>query len=142
MRRPALIQVKSSIEKNLDHVFLGSPSVEVFDGTEPFYNRKLGFKADFLAAVVMTKPNSYRVFILPIAKAEKIAVQAIRAWHRVPTRRNEQRKHLIKLYCSVNPAKRRLRASLSSQVIFGSLSEAVIPYEDRYNSLIRSGLKG
>lgn len=135
MARPALIQVKASLEKSLDYVFLGSPSPEVLDGKEAFYNRKAGFKADFLAAVVMTRPNEYRVFILPIAQAEKLAVAAITAWHRVPTKNNDQRKPQPKLYCLVNPSKKRPRASQESQQIFGSLSEAVIPFESRYDIL-------
>lgn len=138
MSRPVLIQVKASLEKDLDHVFLGSPSSEVLEGKEAFYNRKAGFKADFLAAVVMTKPAAYRVFILPIARAEELAVAAIRAWHRVPTKSNAQRKPLPKLYCLVNPAKKRLRASPESQEIFGALSQAVMPFENCYDSLRRT----
>ena len=136
MRRPALIQVKASLEKSLDYIFLGSPSPEVFEGKEPFYNRRPGFKADFLAAVVMTKPSNYRVFILQVAQAEKLIVKAIRAWHQVPTKSNVQRKYLPKVYCLVNPAKKRARASRESQNIFGALSKAIIPYENRYDLLL------
>src|SRR3954454_7985129 len=52
LSKPVLIQVKACYASPTpDWVFLGSLTENVLEGHEPVYNRKPGFRADYLAAV-------------------------------------------------------------------------------------------
>ena len=63
LTKPVLLQVKANhAPLGPSAVFLGSLTEDVLEGREPVYNRKPGFKADFLAAVSITSPNFYRTF--------------------------------------------------------------------------------
>jgi len=136
LSRPALIQVKAChAPSSPDWIFLGALTEKALAGEEGIYNRKPGFKADYLAAVCVVNPRTYRTFILPIEDAQSIALTAFRKWHAHPTRAGEQRKVVPKMYLSVTPGKERTRASMHSRKIFDAARDELLKYEDAFGIL-------
>lgn len=136
LARPALIQVKACYAPSSpDWIFLGALTEKALAGEEGIYNRKPGFKADYLIAVCVVNPKVYRCFILPIEDAESIALTAFRKWHAHPTRAGEQRKVVPKMYLSVTPDRGRARASVHSREIFGAATDELLKYENAFEIL-------
>ena len=141
LSRPILIQVKAChAPRGPDFVFLGNLTEDVLHGREPVYNRKPGFRADYLAAVSITDAKTYRTFIIPIQAAEELVLRTYRAWHAHPTRTGIQRKVVPKVYLNVTE-KRRERAGARSQEIYQAASEALAAFEDRYDDLLTDAVK-
>jgi hypothetical protein len=86
MDKPKLIQVKSSVSLALERVFLGGFPPTILDGKGSLFNSKPGFHADFVATVSIKSAREYRIFILPIAKAESALLERFKHWHKVPTK--------------------------------------------------------
>jgi len=137
LNKPVLIQVKAHhAPRSPDTIFLGNLTEEVLEGREPFYNRKRGFQADYLAAVSISNPKTYRTFILPIPVAENIVLRTARAWHAHPTRAGGQRKIVPTIYLNVRPQTPPGRGSERSREIYQAASEALLTFEDKYESLL------
>jgi hypothetical protein len=136
LARPALIQVKAcSAPSSPDWIFLGALTEEALAGEEGIYNRKPGFRADYLAAVCVVNPKVYQFIILPIEEAESITLTVFRKWHAHPTRAGEQRKVVPEMYLSVTPGRERTRASVHSCEIFDAARDELLKYEDAFQIL-------
>jgi hypothetical protein len=135
--RPALIQVRACYaQKEPNFVFLASLTPEVLEGGEPVYNRKLGFRADYIAAVSINHPKNYRVFIMPVATAEEIVLHTSRAWHTLPKRDGDKRKLVTRWYVSINLKEAEARALATGDERYRLASENLANHEGRFDLLM------
>ena len=135
--RPALVQVRACYAPEEPHfVFLASLTPEVLEGCEPVYNRKSGFRADYIAAVSINHPQNYRVFIMPVATAAEIVLHTSRAWHTLPKRDGDKRKLVPRWYLSINPKETEARVLATGDERYRTAIESLAGHEGRYDLLL------
>jgi hypothetical protein len=91
--KPVLIQVKSCFSERFDQAFLGA-----FHSGDRLFNLKPGFKADFIASVIVKSPTEYKVFVLEVKTIERLLVEAFGRFHARPKLSGESRKEVSKMY--------------------------------------------
>ncbi|SEE39461.1 hypothetical protein SAMN05444161_5628 [Rhizobiales bacterium GAS191] len=130
--KPILIQVKACRAfPEPNWIFLGSPNGIALNSGRPFYNGKLGFKADVLAAVSISSPKKFRVFFVNIDDAERAVTSILTKRNKLLTRRMTAKKLPPKLYLSVAP-----ELVTGTEILFLDETKLILKGEDNLNVLL------
>lgn len=128
------IQVKGKFQEGLDWIELGRCYPDTLAGG-PIYNRVKNVPpADFVICVSYRDPQSYRCFIFPIRKADKIARDHANLYYGVPSRRTGKPRKPGPMQTFTGPGPHRYGSS-PNQI------KDVGPFEDRWELLEATGLK-
>lgn len=110
------VQVKGATNKEADRWWIqyGHCTTETIARHTPIFNSKDSFyKAQHVALVAVKSPSNYRVFILPVERAEEAAQLNLDRYYRQPRKRDGGVRKPGKIWIAVEKSSReRVRDSL------------------------------